>query len=368
MILRELLNNMGIFKRPKKPKRGQHQYWWIRFQYKGKEYWESTHRIVGEITKNQAREILKIRKNEIKTDKKVSVSSETITEYPGSPTLYEFSREYVQQKKDEGKVSWERDVYSINNIVEFFGSDILLNEIDAEGVSKYKTHRLKNRKPETINHELICLGAIINLARDWGRFIGKNPVYISGLLKYNRTKRRILTQKEQTLLLAASSEHFRFIIVAALNTGMRRGELVKAKIEDINLEQKYIFVPSSKTTDPRIIPLNKTMLDLVPILAERSECEFLFTTRLGKKYVDANSISLLFRRLCKKIELKNISFHSLRHTAATRMLEGKTDKNGNKRRASLVDVQLILGHKNPRTTMIYLNPEDSLKEAVSLLD
>jgi len=359
---------MGVFKRPPKPKKGQHQYWWIRFQYQGKEYWESTHRIVGEITKDQARDILKKRKLEIKTGKRVASSPKTEIELPDSPTLYEFSKEYVQQKKDEGKVSWERDVYSINNILEFFGSDILLNEIDAEGVSKYKTHRLKNRKPETINHELICLGAIINLARDWGKFTGKNPVYVSGLLKYNKTKRRILTQKEQALLLAAGSEHYRLIIVAALNTGMRRGELVKAKIEDINTEQKYIFVPASKTTEPRIIPLNKTMLNLIPVLIERSKCEYLFTTKIGKKYVDANSLSLTFRRLCKKIELRDISFHSLRHTAATRMLEGKTDNKGNKRRASLVDVQLILGHKNPQTTMIYLNPEDSLKDAVSLLD
>jgi len=359
---------MGVFKRPPKPKKGQHQYWWIRFQHKGKDYRETTGFKVGEITKDEARDILKGRREEIKTGKKVATSHETESEISDSPTLYEFSKEYVKQKKGEGKVSWERDVYSINNLLEFFGPDILLNEIEAEGVSKYKIQRLKNRKPETINHELICLGAVINLAKDWGKFIGKNPVYVSGLLKYNRTKRRILTQKEQTLLLSASSEHFRFIIVAALNTGMRRGELVKAKIEDINTEQKYIFVPASKTTEPRIIPLNKTMLNLIPILKERSNCEYLLTTRFGKKYVDDNSISLIFRRLCKKIELKDITFHSLRHTAATRMLEGKTDENGNKRRASLVDVQLILGHKNPKTTMIYLNPEDSLKDAVSLLD
>ncbi len=50
------------------------------------------------------------------------------------------------------------------------------------------------------------------------------------------------------------------------------------------------------------------------------------------------------------------------------MLEGKTDDRGNKIRASLVDVQLILGHKNPKTTMIYLNPDEGLNNAVNLLD
>ncbi|MCZ6684459.1 MAG: tyrosine-type recombinase/integrase [Candidatus Dadabacteria bacterium] len=285
-----------------------------------------------------------------------------------STTLYEFSKEYIQQKKDEGKVSWERDVYSINNLLEFFGPDVLLSSLDAKGVSKYKTHRLKTRMPETINHELICLGAVINLAIDWEIFKGKNPVYVSGLIKFNRTKRRILTHEEQILLLNASSEHFQDIIIGALNTAMRRGEVVNAKITDLNLDQKYIFVPAAKTTEPRIIPLNKTMLELIPKLKQRSKCEYLFTTKIGKKYVDANSISLTFRRLCKKTELEDLTFHSLRHTAATRMLEGKTDNSGNKIRASLVDVQLILGHKNPKTTMIYLNPDESLKDAVNLLN
>ena len=148
---------------------------------------------------------------------------------------------------------------------------------------------------------------------------------------------------------------------------MRRGELLNAKIVDLNLDQKYIFVPASKSTEPRIIPLNKTMLELIPELKRRSKCDYLFTTRIGQKYIDPNSITLIFRRLCKKTGLKDLTFHSLRHTAATRMLEGKTDNKGNKKRASLVDVQLILGHKNPKTTMIYLNPDESLKDAVELL-
>lgn len=148
---------------------------------------------------------------------------------------------------------------------------------------------------------------------------------------------------------------------------MRRGEIVKAKIEHVNLEQKYLYVPASKTANDRIIPLNKTMMDMVTKLIERSRDVFLFTNKNGYHYQDPNSLTLIFRRLCRKNNIQNITFHSLRHTAATRMLEGKTDDKGNKIRASLVDVQLILGQKKPKTTMIYLNPEDSLKDAVELL-
>ena len=149
---------------------------------------------------------------------------------------------------------------------------------------------------------------------------------------------------------------------------MRRGEIVKAKIEHVNLEQKYLYVPASKTANDRIIPLNKTMMDMVTKLIERSRDVFLFTNKNGYHYQDPNSLTLIFRRLCRKNNIQNITFHSLRHTAATRMLEGKLNKNGIRERADLFDVQVILGHKNAETTAIYLHPSESLKQAVGVLD
>ena len=355
---------MGVFKRPPKPKKGQHQYWYMRCQYKGREYWESTGKRAGEITKDEALRMFSNWKDEIKTGIKKPVRASDI---PDSPTFYEFASEYVKQKKSEGKTSWDRDVYSINNLLDFFDNNILIQDISPELVSKYKSHRLRNRKPETVNHELRCLSAIINLARDWEIYAGKNPVRTAGLVKYNRERRKTLTPAQDRLLIQSASEHFVYIIIAALHTGMRRGEIAKAKIEHVNLEQKYLYVPASKTANDRIIPLNKTMMDMVTKLIERSRDVFLFTNKNGYHYQDPNSLTLIFRRLCRKNNIQNITFHSLRHTAATRMLEGKTDDKGNKIRASLVDVQLILGHKKPKTTMIYLNPEDSLKDAVELL-
>jgi len=138
--------------------------------------------------------------------------------------------------------------------------------------------------PETINHELICLGAVINLAIDWEIFKGKNPVYVSGLIKFNRTKRRILTHEEQILLLNASSEHFQDIIIGALNTAMRRGEVVNAKITDLNLDQEYIYVAETKTDEPRTIPICESLLSTLLKMKKESDCKFVFTTPNGKPY------------------------------------------------------------------------------------
>ena len=116
---------MGVFKRPPKPKKGRHQYWWLRFQYQCKEYWESTHYRVGEITKDQARDLLDKRKQEIKNGlQKSPVPNSNISD---STTLYEFSKEYIQQKKDEGKVTWQRDIQSLNNVMEFIDPETELS-------------------------------------------------------------------------------------------------------------------------------------------------------------------------------------------------------------------------------------------------
>ena len=141
---------MGVFKRPPKPKKGQHQYWWIRFQHKGKEHWESTHFKVGEITKDEANRMFLDWKEEIKTGIKKSPKQEQSSE---QVTIYEMAMEYVKQKKSNDKVSWERDVYSINNLLDFFDSSMELQDIDAELIGKYKAHRRRSRKPKTVNHE-----------------------------------------------------------------------------------------------------------------------------------------------------------------------------------------------------------------------
>jgi len=355
---------MGVFKRPAKAKKGQKQYWYMRCQYKGREYWESTGKRVGEITKDEALRMFSDWKDEIKTGIKKSPKQEQSSE---QVTIYEMAMEYVKQKKSNDKVSWERDVYSINNLLDFFDSSMELQDIDAELIGKYKAHRRRSRKPKTVNHELACLGAIINMAIDRGRFIGKNPVRSSGLIKIKRNKIVVLQPESEHKLINIASEHFRYIIIAALNTAMRRGEIVNAQEKHLNLKEGFIYIPAYKTMNDRKVPLNKTMLELIPKLLDRSKDGYLWTNKYGLKYEDEHSLTTQFSRYAKKINLKDATFHTLRHTAATRMLEGKKDKDGHVRRAHLVDVQMILGHTNPKTTMIYLHPEESLKTAVGLL-
>ena len=356
---------MGVFKRPAKAKKGQKQYWYMRCQHKGREHWESTGKRVGEITKDEALRMFPNWKEEIKTGIKKSSKQEQSSE---QVTIYEMAMEYVKQKKSNEKVSWERDVYSINNLLDFFDSSMELQDIDAELIGKYKAHRRRSRKPKTVNHELACLGAIINMAIDRGRFIGKNPVRAAGLIKIKKKKIRVLKPYEDQELINVASVHFGYIIIGALNTAMRRMEIANAHVDHLNLSQGYIYIPAYKTIEDRKVPLNKTMMDLIPILLERSKDGFLWTNNYGYKYKDEHSLTSLFSKYAKKINVKDATFHTLRHTAATRMLEGRMDEKGHVERAHLVDVQTILGHTNPKTTMIYLHPEESLKRAAGFLD
>jgi len=356
---------MGVFKRPSKPKKGQHQYWWLRFQYQGKEYWESTHYRVGEITKDQARKLFIQRKQQVKNG--LQKSPVPNTSIPDSSTLYEFSKEYVQQKKDEGKVTWQRDIQSLNNVMKFIDPDTEISEIDSKTISKYKSYRSKFVKPGTIDRELKTLRNLFFLAIDWKLYKDKNPVSVAKLLNSESKERRIITPEEQQLIMDASPVFFRDILMGAFNFGMRRDELANAQVSQVDMKNNFIYVPKSKSCNPRKIPLNQTMRKEMPRLIKEAYKGSLFKNKLARNYKSLTAITHLFKKICRSVDIHDVRFHFIRHTVTTRMFQGKIDENGNKRQANLPEVKYIIGHKDANTTMIYAHPDESIQEAVELL-
>jgi len=83
-------------------------------------------------------------------------------------------------------------------------------------------------KPSTVNRELACLSHLFNFAKRENGFFGSNPVSVSKLLPENNQIDRILTPEEEFRLISACSGHLRPIIIPALNTGTRKGEIITA--------------------------------------------------------------------------------------------------------------------------------------------
>lgn len=349
---------MGVFKRWIQSKDGSKTaYWYIRYTVNGKEKWESVGKS-GMVTKTVAQAKLAERKRQVRLGQLDMIGASI-------PTLFEFSSEYLKYVRDViKKRSWSRDELSLKHLRAFFRNK-KLSEITAKDIDDYKEVRLNEVAPATVNRELEVLRHLFNIADRWKRFFGKNPVSQAGLLPLNNQKERILTPLEEERLLASSNEHLRSILICALNTGMRKGEIISLQWRNVDLDNIIITLEhtNTKSKKTRRLPINTPLKKLLleqKLKRGGSEYVFNYLTPKGepKPYMRQDSLNRAFIDTLKRANIVGIRFHDLRHTAATRMIESG---------ASIVAVNKILGHADLKTTMRYAHPDDSLKDAVEKL-
>jgi len=331
------------------------EYWYMRYRYKGKDKWERIGK-AGPITKTVAQQKYENKKREISLDQ-LGMSKVEI------PALKEFAPECLAYQRDvEQKRSWRKDQAHLNRFVSILGSK-KLSEITVKDIDDYKINRVKEVKAVTVNRELTALRRLFNLAKKWRKFLGDNPVSISGLIKTESQRMRVLSVEEELRLIESSSAHLIPIIRTALLTGMRQGEILTLRWDDVNLDTDLIIIRAevSKSKKSRKIPIsNQFRKLLLEQKLKNSKTGHVFVTNLGEPYSAKNHSALkrTFSTARKKADIQDFVFHDLRHTAATRMAE-----NG----ASIIAVKEILGHADIKTTMKYFHPGKSLSEAVNIL-
>jgi integrase len=137
------------------------------------------------------------------------------------------------------------------------------------------------------------------------------------MVRERRTRRQVLSVHEENLLLKAARPHLRAMIIAALDTGMRRGEITSQRWEDIDFSQQLLFVTRSKTPEgeSREIPLTKRLRDL---LLERRLAK---GTVFGYHGEAIRIIKSSWKTALKNAGIRHLRFHDLRHTFNTRLME-----------------------------------------------
>lgn len=342
---------MGAFKRWVKSKDGSKTpYWYIRYTVNGKEKWESVGK-VGEVTKTVAQSKLEERRRQVRLGQLDMIGARV-------PTLSEFVEEYIEHVRDVVKKrSWSRDKELLSNLCRYFGSK-KLSEITPKNIEDYKRMRLGEVKPATINRALSCLRHLFNLAKRWKKFFGENPISQVEFLQENNQIERILTDEEEERLLACSAPHLRPIILCALNTGMRKGEILSLKWSNVDLQNNLITIESTNTKSKKTKKLFINS-DLRGILLEQKlksgGSEYVF---LGSDNKPIKRLRTAFESACRRAGIKGFRFHDLRHTAATRMVE-----NGK----NIVAISRILGHSTLSMTTRYTHPVDSERDALESL-
>jgi len=325
----------------------------------------------GGFTKDQARNALaKIRLQRL--DEKLGFGRPKTLE----PVLFEsFADEFLELHSKQNKRSWKRDELSLKNLKRFFEGRTL-QEIGPEQVERFKAQRktdtvsrFKATKktpiaPATINRELACLKTLFSKALEWGR-IEKNTVRAVKKFKEDNARERILTAEEARRLLENASESIRPVLIIALNTGMRKNEILSLKWENVDLVRGYIFIEDSKSGKPRKIPMNAAVSSAFMKLPHVSE--FVFFNPETKAPI--KNIKTAFKAACRRAKadpkdendpgIVGLRLHDLRHTAATKMIEAGVD---------LVTVSKILGHASIQMTMRYAHPTpENMRRAVEKL-
>ncbi len=181
--------------------------------------------------------------------------------------------------------------------------------------------------------------------RDWGICIPNNPIPLVSLPKVDKGRTRRLEKGEQECLVD-DSEMGR-IITLALETAMRRSEILNIKKSHINFSLCTLLIPTTKTDQPRTIPLSSTALTCLRGQLRASERlsggvvslyeEPLFT-------YSARGVSGAFLKRRRRSGIKDLHFHDLRHEATSRLFEKGLNP---------VEVATITGHNHTRMLMRY---------------
>jgi integrase len=257
-----------------------------------------------------------------------------------STTLREILTRYRDEvsPKKRGVVS---EVARINAILRRPICHRTLALLSTADLAAYRDERLQAVAPATVVREIATISHAVDTARrEWGVYLPQNPCQLvrRPSLPRGRT-RRLIADEEQRLLVAARAGRTPYIeplIVLALETGARRGELLALDWRHIDLDRRVAHVPVTKTDVPRDLPLSTRAVETLRALGPKSE---------GAVFsVQPNAVRLSWDRLVRRAGIQDLNLHDLRHEAITRFFE---------RGLNVVEVAAISGHRELKMLQRY---------------
>ena len=220
--------------------------------------------------------------------------------------------------------------------------------------------RAQGRAASTRNHYLQFIKTLSAwgvkygyLARPWIRPLVELKQEVDTELrreKVARRNRRLRAGEEQVLLTVATGRLYR-VIVAALDTGCRLGELLWLRWREVDLDRRELRVLAitAKDNEDRILPISARLRAVLEMARHAPAGQvlgpeaYVFGSAVGER---TKSIKTVCRTVCRKAKIRDLRFHDLRHEAGSRFLEAAWP---------LHQVQYMLGHADIKSTSTYLN-------------
>lgn len=317
--------------------------WCYKFVYKGVQY----HRCFKGATKDDVIGFECVAKSELRK------SNYDIASDKHNYTLSQIIAEYKEFRANNYARPEEFD-YVIDKFYSLIGNKIA-EQITLADLEKYRSYRKGKVKNSTINREMDNIKRVFSLAFENKR-IRFNPCSELKNLKIENPNKRFLTKEEEVKLLKVANPTMKVMIILALNTGMRVGEILNLKWEHIFFKLNYLVALNPKNGKPRKILLNKTLKAELENLPKISE--YVFSNPITKtKY---KNIKKTFSRTVERAGIPHITFHELRHTTASRLNEKGVD---------ILTIKEILDHADLKTTQQYTHtPRKNILDAVNILE
>jgi integrase len=216
--------------------------------------------------------------------------------------------------------------------------------LSQQDIASFRDERLQSVAPSTTVRELAILSHVLEVAiRDWGLPLAKNVVkLVRRPVIRNERSRRLTGDEEQRLLDgcdAGQLPYFKTLLILAIETGMRRGEILGLEWSGISHNRRVITLTLTKNGSGREVPLSQRAFDALMDWKERASVDqsMVFPMTPG-------ALEQAWRRLLIRVGIKHLRFHDLRHEGVSRLFE---------RGLNVIEVSTISGHREVRMLRRY---------------
>jgi integrase len=337
---------MGVFRR-RYPDGRLSKDWYINYRIHGKQY----KRRIGSNKKLAEQVLMDIELKQAK-GKFLGVYEQKKIRFA------DFAEEYLEfAKSTKAQSTYMGNVREMQRLLRAF--DVYLSKLITAPIEKYKVQHSQEVKAGTVNRELALLKHMLTKAVDWG-YLKQNPTKAVKLLKEPPGRLRYLEAEEIERLLDACDDpqtpYLRPIVIVALHTGMRLGEILGLRWGDLDLRHRLISITKTKNNERKTIPINEALYEELTKLPRHMTSPYLLGHLDGTRIL---RIDRSFHSALKRAGIEGFRFHDLRHTFASHLAM---------RGVPLETIGALLGHKDPKMTRRYahLSPT-TLQQAVTTL-
>lgn len=220
-----------------------------------------------------------------------------------------------------------------------------LSKLSSEVVAGFRDDRLQKVGAGAVIRDLSLLSSVINHARrEWGVTAG-NPCALVRKPATPAGRSRVLSVEEEMRLVIALQPQGRRntwmlpLVKLALETAMRRGELLALQWRNIDLARQTAYLPTSKSGKPRTVPLSTSAVALLAVLP-KTDADIVFP-------ITPQTMEAAFKRARVRAGVADLRFHDLRHTATSRMAH---------KLPNVIELASVTGHQTIQMLKRYYHP------------